>query len=328
MSPSLESLASLQLYVAIDYQYWSLCQTIMQANRDRDTNTALAATQIDLATALISDARRQVYALGLHTAQPKLGVSCVQLQICRRLFWEIYQSDKCVFARTVIEVVPAYEDDSADGVRTNVMNAISPISLHDAEGVPPLPLEVDDDYITASPAYTSASTSGPSISTSLDPKQPEGLVSYMTGFVSVSRIFQILGQCQIRQKTYANNTEAGPMRQELLHWVEDQRVGLREILSGLPSKLRADWREEGGFEKAEESSLGIQRANIHITALCVELALVSASSPSPIFPPLLPPSPANPSVPGRRATSFLLFRSCLRAIIHPHMRISSRLSAT
>lgn len=59
-----------------------------------DINTALAATQVDLATALISDARRQVYALGLHTAQPKDGLSVIQLQICRRLFWEIYQSDK------------------------------------------------------------------------------------------------------------------------------------------------------------------------------------------------------------------------------------------
>jgi hypothetical protein len=59
-----------------------------------DINTALAATQVDLATALISDARRQVYALSLHTVQPKEGLSCIQLQICRRLFWEIYQSDK------------------------------------------------------------------------------------------------------------------------------------------------------------------------------------------------------------------------------------------
>jgi hypothetical protein len=139
------------------------------------------------------------------------------------------------------------------------MNAISSISLNDLEGVPPLPLEIDDDYIT----------------TSLATPQPEGTISYMTGFVVVSRIFQILGQCQIRQKTYAHNRRAGPPREELLDWVEEQRCGMRRLLEDLPGKLRADWREEGGFEKAEESSLGIQRANIHITALCVELALVS-----------------------------------------------------
>lgn len=139
------------------------------------------------------------------------------------------------------------------------MNAISPISLNDLEGVSPLPLEVDDDYIT----------------NTLATSQPEGTISYMTGFVVVSRIFQILGQCQIRQKTYANNRAAGPLREELLGWVEQQRSGMRRLLEDLPGKLRADWREAGGFERAEESSLGIQRANIHITALCVELALVS-----------------------------------------------------
>lgn len=139
------------------------------------------------------------------------------------------------------------------------MNAISAISLNDLEGVPPLPLEIDDDFIT----------------TSVATPQPEGTVSYMTGFVVVSRIFQILGQCQIRQKTFANNRGAGPPREELLIWVEDQRMVMRRLLDELPGKLRADWREVGGFERAEESSLGIQRANIHITALCVELTLVS-----------------------------------------------------
>jgi hypothetical protein len=137
------------------------------------------------------------------------------------------------------------------------MNAISAISLNDLEGVPPLPLEVDDDYITSSVATP----------------QPRGTVSYMTGFVVVSRIFQILGQCQIRQKTFANNRGAGPSRGELVAWVEDQRRDMRRLLDDLPAKLRAEWREAGGFERAEESSLGIQRANIHITALCVELAL-------------------------------------------------------
>ena len=144
------------------------------------------------------------------------------------------------------------------------MNAIGPISLHDSEGIPPLPLEIDDDYIT----------------TSLATPQPMGTVSYMTGFVVVSRIFQILGQCQIRSKTYVNNPTAGPSREELIQWVEKQREGIRGLLDDLPGKLRADWREEGGFERAEESSLGIQRANIHITALCVELALVSFLSSS------------------------------------------------
>lgn len=59
-----------------------------------DTNTALACTQLDLASALISDIRRQVYSLGLHKYKPREGLSFLEIQLCRRLFWEIYQSDK------------------------------------------------------------------------------------------------------------------------------------------------------------------------------------------------------------------------------------------
>lgn len=142
------------------------------------------------------------------------------------------------------------------------MNAISPISLNDLEGVPPLPLEIDDDYLTTT-------TSTP---------QPSGRISYMTGFVAVSRIFEILGQCQIRQRTWTNNPDAGPGRTELSRWVDDNQVKMRDILHDLPKALRAESssREQGGFERADESSLGIQRANIHITALCVDWALVSA----------------------------------------------------
>lgn len=142
------------------------------------------------------------------------------------------------------------------------MNSISVISLNDMEGTPPLPLEIDDDYLTNS-------TSTP---------QPQGSISYMTGFVVVSRIFQILGQAQIRQRTWSNNPSAGSDRAELLSWIAQNQVKMREIIQGLPAELRAEGHEHkvsGGFERADESSLGIQRANIHITALCVEFALVS-----------------------------------------------------
>lgn len=42
----------------------------------------------------MSDARRMVYSLGLHRETPKEGLSFIELEICRRLFWEIYQNDK------------------------------------------------------------------------------------------------------------------------------------------------------------------------------------------------------------------------------------------
>lgn len=146
------------------------------------------------------------------------------------------------------------------------MNAISPISLNDLEGVPPHPLEIDDDYLTST-------TSTP---------QPSGRISYMTGFNAVSRIFEILGQCQIRQRTWSNNPSAGPGRSELSRWVDDAQLKMRDVLHELPKALRAEGGgEKGGFDKADESSLGIQRANIHITALCVDFALVRTSSVYP-----------------------------------------------
>ena len=37
-----------------------------------------------------------MYSLGLQKAEPREGLDFLQIQICRRLFWEIYQSDKCV----------------------------------------------------------------------------------------------------------------------------------------------------------------------------------------------------------------------------------------
>lgn len=88
MAPCLESLASLQLYVLLRIS------EPHHADLSSDTNTALGCTQLDLATALISDIRRQVYSLGLHKAEPREGLDFLQIQICRRLFWEIYQSDK------------------------------------------------------------------------------------------------------------------------------------------------------------------------------------------------------------------------------------------
>lgn len=186
-----------------------------------------------------------------------------------------------------LSVFPTHAMNPTKSCRTNVMNSISPISLNDLEGIPPLPLEIDDDYLTTS-------TSTP---------QPRGSISYMTGFVAVSRIFHILGQCQIRQKTWTQNPSAGPKRGDLLEWIEESQREMREILEALPGGLGADARGgggggggsgsggtgemrgtgagtgggagKGGFERADESSLGIQRANIHITALCVDFALVS-----------------------------------------------------
>lgn len=121
-----------------------------------------------------------------------------------------------------------------------------------------MPLEVDDDYITTS------GTSG----------QPGGMTSYMSGFVANSRIFQVLGQAQLRQRTFAHNFDAGPSPNQLLHWIARAQATLRKILDELPADLREDFKTHQ-FDEKMDSHLGVSQANIHISALCVEFALVS-----------------------------------------------------
>lgn len=63
-------------------------------------------------------------------------------------------------------------------IRTLALNG-APIMLLEMEGVPPLPMAVDDEYISEESYFP----------------QPLGKRSYMTGFVIVTQIFRLLGQC-------------------------------------------------------------------------------------------------------------------------------------
>lgn len=163
------------------------------------------------------------------------------------------------------------------------MNGLTPISLNDFEGTPPLPLEVDDEYLT---------TTGHA-------PQPPSTASYMSGFVAGLRLFQVLGQCQLRQRILHACPEAGTSKDVLYAWIEDAQHRVRALLEALPEELQADIRvgrdgaTAGGMAAAarhasaavggggsgtdgheRETTFGIQQANIHITALCVEFALV------------------------------------------------------
>lgn len=179
------------------------------------------------------------------------------------------------------------------------MNGLTPISLNDFEGTPPLPLEVDDEYLT---------TTGHA-------PQPTNTASYMSGFVAGLRLFQVLGQCQLRQRILHACPEAGTSKDDLYRWIEDAQHRVRSLLEALPEELQADIRirrdsgggggggdathgggqtagqrmdqhvklaggrmaesGSGGDGHERETTFGIQQANIHITALCLEFALVS-----------------------------------------------------
>ena len=96
----------------------------------------------------------------------------------------------------------------------------------------------------------------------------------MVGFVANLRLFQIIGQCQIRLKTLLNNSSASLGRSRLIPWISFAQAEARKVLDGLPEPLRADGGSVNGWSESAEAAFGIQQANIHVTALCVEFALV------------------------------------------------------
>jgi hypothetical protein len=70
------------------------------------------------------------------------------------------------------------------------------------------------------------------------------------------------------------NHKAGPDRGTLLDWIGETTEELRGIMENLPPLLRHDY---GGADDGEIHSIyATQQANIHITALCLELYLVSS----------------------------------------------------
>lgn len=85
-------------------------------------------------------------------------------QLARRVFWIVYTKDK-----------------------TDAMSGRALI-LNDFEGLPPLPDEVDDEFITPNGIV----------------QQPEGRLSHMAGFRAICRIFQVLSQCITRHRAWAN----------------------------------------------------------------------------------------------------------------------------
>ena len=141
--------------------------------------------------------------------------------------------------------------------------------LANHEGVPPLPLEVDDENL--------ASASGP------DQSEEFKKHTYISGFVAILKIFQVLGECQLRHRTFQNDPTAVQDMTTLTRWIDDAAVRLRQITEGLPKEMHPKEHQEGEIggsrmmaESDSDATAGIQWANICITALCAEFALVSA----------------------------------------------------
>jgi hypothetical protein len=214
----------------------------------------------------IAETTRLAHALGLHAAGAGPSGSgsgvdtetdTVERELRHRLYWIIYSKDKT---------------DALSG---------RPLILHDFEGLPPLPLQVDDDYITPAGHLP----------------QPTGRTSYMVGVVAIARIFRVISQCVVRHRAFANanvspggeggdegddDDRADREAEVELHlaWTRVAQQRLHAILAGLPATLRTNLAEMAEMAAPESPGggggrlFGIQQANITITALCAEFALL------------------------------------------------------
>ncbi|KAK1921136.1 hypothetical protein DB88DRAFT_499777 [Papiliotrema laurentii] len=234
----------------IQIRHLSRPNLIVAASTELDILSSQATNKPELTAALFADAHRMQYTLRLNAAQPPEGLSPIDVEMGRRIFWHLYSTD-----------------------RTHVMNG-GTMLIHHQEGLPPLPLEIDDEQL-------SNSTSHPLPASAAHP-------TYISGFVTLVKIFVILGECQHRHRTLNNDPELSQELPTLNRWLDNAVERLRKITDKLPVEFRAkEPRTEfgptaatngsglaAGMEDDSDATAGIQQANICITALCVEFALL------------------------------------------------------
>jgi hypothetical protein len=257
--PNLIVAASTELCVKLTARFWLTCRDILSSQ---------ATNKPELTAALFADAHRMQYTLRLNAAQPPEGLSPIDVEMGRRIFWHLYSTDRYVDGPMCL---PA-----SLTARTHVMNG-GTMLIHHQEGLPPLPLEIDDEQL-------SNSTSHPLPASAAHP-------TYISGFVTLVKIFVILGECQHRHRTLNNDPELSQELPTLNRWLDNAVERLRKITDKLPVEFRAkEPRTEfgptaatngsglaAGMEDDSDATAGIQQANICITALCVEFALVSVT---------------------------------------------------
>lgn len=132
-----------------------------------------------------------------------------------------------------------------------------PSLMPDYEGVPPMPLEVDDEFITPQ-GYL---------------PQPATRPSTMTGLAMCCRLFRIFSECLFRHRTFSYTPSRAAEPESTLIWVESSRRELIEALRGMPTAWQAD--PEDMPDEDDRVMYGTQRANILITAASLDFALVS-----------------------------------------------------
>ena len=132
-----------------------------------------------------------------------------------------------------------------------------PSLMPDYEGVPPMPLDVDDEFITPQ-GYL---------------PQPQDRPSTMTGLAMCCGLFRTFSECLFRHRafSYTPGTAADP--ESTLAWIESARRDLTRQLRSFPNAWQAD--PQGMEDEDDRVMYGTQRANILITAASLDFALVS-----------------------------------------------------
>lgn len=146
------------------------------------------------------------------------------------------------------------------------------IHLNDFEGLPALPLAVDDELITPQGAFT----------------QPQGSSSYMAGFNGCVQLFPLLADCIVRtRRLQLRRRNAIPLsaeeEEQELTWESGVRDQLNSMMANLPPELGPNPPEPNEQNPDRDAILGMQRANILVTEASLRIALfdyVAELSPS------------------------------------------------
>jgi hypothetical protein len=129
--------------------------------------------------------------------------------------------------------------------------------MPDYEGVPPMPLEVDDEFITPQ-GYVS---------------QPQDRPSPLTGLAMSCGLFRTFSECLFRHRSFSYTPRTAADPESTLTWVDNARRDLVLTLRNFPNAWQAD--PEGMMDEDDRVMFGTQRANILITAASLDFALVS-----------------------------------------------------
>lgn len=165
------------------------------------------------------------------------GLDHIQLQLSRRCFWHLYTIDK------------------------TEVSANKPSHMHDCEGVPDYPQEVDDDLITSQGTF----------------QQPPDRVSFMVGFVACTKLFRIMSECLVRHRFFQHQPYGSDSLNTEVEWVFEAHDRIATIFDQLPVELSsiALSKDAVGVDADASAIFAMQRANLLITAASVKFALVS-----------------------------------------------------